>query len=133
MRGIPGVLALAVFSTFFAVACEDSKTAVKVLPPPPAVDVVSVVKSKVAPVNEFIGQTKAQDTVDLVARIEGFLTKRNFIEGQMVKSGDLLLQIEKDQYDADVEKAQGALAAVQAKLKDAQITYDRQATLWKQA
>lgn len=133
MRGVASVAAIAALSAFMAVSCDKAAEAPKPQAPKPAVVVAPVVKSKVTPEDEFIGQTKAQDTVDLVARVKGFLTKKNFTEGQMVKAGELLLQIEKDQYEADVEEAQGKLSAEQAKLNDALTTFTRQDTLWKQS
>ena len=90
------------------------------------------VKGEVLGSSEHIGQAKAYDDVDLIARVQGFLTKRNFIEGQMVKSGDLLYEIEKNEYVAKVESAQGALLKAQANQKNAQIEFDRQATLMRQ-
>jgi membrane fusion protein, multidrug efflux system len=131
MRSALSMAVFAAFASFSLVSCNEQKTE-KEAPLPPAVVVAPVVKSNVAPVDEYIGQTKAQDEVDLVARVQGFLTKRNFNEGQMVKEGELLFQIEKAQYEASVENCQGALAAVQAKCKDAVIDFNRQSTLWKQ-
>jgi len=96
------------------------------------VTVAPATKGEVLTSSEYIGQAKAYDDVDLIARVQGFLTKRNFIEGQMVKSGDLLFEIEKSEYVAKVESAQGALMKAQANQKNAQIEFDRQATLMRQ-
>ena len=53
-----------------------------------------------------ISNIRAYDSVDLVARVQGFLQKCNFQEGQMVKKGQLLYQIEPDQYEAAVSAAE---------------------------
>ena len=66
---------------------------VPVAPPPE----VEVLPATVGPIQESItaiGETRADEKVDLVARVEGFLKKRNFKEGQPVKKGDLLFEIE---------------------------------------
>ena len=68
----------------------------------------------VAPSNSFVGRIKAVDTVQLRARVEGFLEKVLFKEGQHVKTGDLLYQIEKTQYQAAVDQANANLAAAEA-------------------
>ncbi len=52
--------------------------------------------------------------MQLRARVEGFLEKVLFTEGQDVKSGDLLYQIEKTQYQARLDQANANLAAAEA-------------------
>ncbi len=111
--------------------CKDDKKNEKTQLPPTAVTVAEATNGTVTPVAEYIGQTIAQDTVDLAARVEGFLTKRFFIEGQTVKKGDMLFTIEKDTYEAAVTQAEGILLEAQAKLKDAEIEFVRMATLIK--
>ena len=61
--------------------------------------------------------------VDVRARVDGFLQKVAFTEGQAVKEGQLLFQIEPDQFQADVRAAEGALAQRQAEkeLADVQL------------
>src|SRR5262249_54163126 len=68
--------------------------------PPPAVGVRPAEYKGVSWAYEFVGRIKAINIVELRARVEGFLDKVAFIEGQDVKAGDLLYQIEKDQYQA---------------------------------
>jgi membrane fusion protein (multidrug efflux system) len=80
---------------------------------------------------EFVGRIKATDKVELRARVEGFLEKVLFREGQDVKTGDLLYQIEKAQFEAAVEQAKGNLAIAEAELVNAQRQYDRAVDLAK--
>ncbi len=101
-------------------------------PEPPG---VVVVPAKVAAISErstVIAQVKAYDSVDLVARVKGFLRKRNFKEGQPVKQGDQLFLIEQEQYRADVERAKAALLKALAGQKNATINYKRQKKLYEQ-
>jgi membrane fusion protein (multidrug efflux system) len=100
-------------------------------PPAPAVGVRPVVKQGVSESFEFVGHIKAVDKVELRARIEGFLEKVLFIEGQTVKAGDLLYQIEKVQYEALVEQAKANLAAAEAESVNAKLQYTRQLDLSK--
>jgi membrane fusion protein (multidrug efflux system) len=97
--------------------------------PPPAVTVVEVASQEIAPTITFTGRVQAVDKVDLIARVEGFLTARKFTEGDTVAAGDLLFTIEKGAYQAAVDEAQGLLDAAQGDLKLAQVERDRQAIL----
>jgi membrane fusion protein (multidrug efflux system) len=99
--------------------------------PAPAVGVRLVVQRGVSESFEFVGHIKAIDKVELRARIEGFLEKRLFREGQFVKEGELLYQIEKVQYAALVEQAKANLAAAEAESVNAKLQYDRQVDLSK--
>ncbi len=99
--------------------------------PAPAVGVRPVVERGVSESFEFVGHIKAIDKVELRARIEGFLEKRLFREGQFVKEGELLYQIEKVQYAALVEQAKANLAAAEAESVNAKLQYDRQLDLSK--
>ena len=99
--------------------------------PAPAVGVRLVVQKGVSESFEFVGHIKAVDKVDLRARVEGFLEKRLFREGEFVKTGDLLYQIEKVQYEALVEQAKANLASAEAESANAKLQYARQLDLSK--
>jgi membrane fusion protein (multidrug efflux system) len=60
-----------------------------------------------------------------VSRVEGFLQKRAFTEGQQVKTGDLLFVIERDTYQAAVDQAQAQLASAQATERNAALALQR--------
>jgi membrane fusion protein (multidrug efflux system) len=100
-------------------------------PPPPGVGVQLARMKSVAPSDSFVGRIKAIDTVQLRARVEGFLDKVLFKEGQHVKSGELLYQIEKTQYQAAVDQANANLAAAEAVVLNAQLQFNRAADLVK--
>jgi membrane fusion protein (multidrug efflux system) len=99
--------------------------------PPPAVGVQLAQMKGVTPSFDFVGRIKAVSTVQLRARVEGFLEKILFTEGQQVKTGDLLYQIEKTQYQAAVDQATANLAAAEAQELNAQLQYNRNAELVK--
>src|SRR5215468_4200842 len=82
--------------------------------PPPAVTVAPVATRQVTATGDFIGRVVAIDKVDVVARISGFIQERNFIEGQQVKTGDLLFRIEPDTYKAAVDQQKASLARAKA-------------------
>ncbi len=111
-------------------ACDDKKQAAAP-PPPPAVGVSVAAMKGVSRADEFVGRIQAIGIVGIRARVEGFLEKTLFTEGQDVKAGDLLYQIEKDQYQAAVEQAKANLAAAQATEVNAQLQYNRSLQLVK--
>ena len=71
--------------------------------PPPLVTVAKVTEQDVNPPAEYVGHMEAVQTVDLRARIEGFLEQVKFKEGSAVHAGDLLYVIEKAPYQAKVD------------------------------
>jgi RND family efflux transporter MFP subunit len=71
--------------------------------PPPLVTVAKVTEQDVNPPSEYVGHVQAVQTVDLRARIEGFLERVEFKEGSDVRAGDLLYVIEKAPYQAKVD------------------------------
>ena len=83
-------------------------------PPPTPVGVFVVDNQPTNPGLTFVGRVEAIDNVNLMARVEGFLTKRDFTEGQTVKAGDLLFTLEKGVYQAVVDSAQANLEKAQA-------------------
>ena len=128
LRGLALLAACATLS-----ACEPTTTKQSSAPPapPPGVGVVAVESRDVTPSLAFIGRVKAVQTYQVRARVEGFLTKIAYTDGQYVKAGQLLYQIEKTQYQAAVDQAKANIAAAKAVELNAQIAYNRAADLVK--
>ena len=110
---------------------KSAQAAAAATVPAPAVGVRPVVTKGVSQSFEFVGRIKATDKVELRARVEGFLEKVLFKEGQDVKTGDLLYQIEKAQFEAAVEQAKGNLSVAEAESTNAKLQYDRNLELSK--
>ncbi len=110
--------------------CEERKQAAAP-PPSPAVGVRPAAMKGVNESFEFVGRIKAVNKVDVRARVEGFLEKILFREGQDVKAGDLLYQIEKVQFQAQVDQAKANVASAEAEATNAQLQYDRNLELSK--
>jgi RND family efflux transporter MFP subunit len=94
-------------------------------PPAPAVTVSKPVRLAVADYLTATGSVAASQTVDLVARVEGYLRTVNFKDGSLVKAGELLFVIEPEPYQAK-------LASQQAQLLNAQSEYERQLRMIKE-
>jgi membrane fusion protein, multidrug efflux system len=125
------LLAVAVLMPLLIVGCDEKKAAQAPPPPPPSVGVTPAAVKGVSQAYNFVGRIKATDTVQLRARVEGFLQKVLFREGDDVKSGQLLYQIEKDQFQAQVDQAKANVAAAQATEVNAQLQYNRALELVK--
>jgi len=108
-------------------ACNKENTYVP--PPPPKVMVATPVRQPVQRYLEVTGNTAAVNSVDLEARVQGFLDTINYKDGALVKKGTLLFGIQRDQYEAQLDLQKAELAAAQATKANAQIEYQRQTQL----
>jgi membrane fusion protein (multidrug efflux system) len=119
-------LLMAVCLLFPLLAGCDEKKQAAAPPANPAVGVRPAAMKGVSQAFEFVGRIKAVEKVDVRARVEGFLEKVLFREGQDVKAGDLLYQIEKVQFQAQVDQAKANVASAEADATNAQAQYNRQ-------
>ena len=128
----PHRIALLVLALLLPVltGCDEHKQAAAP-PPPPAVGVSTAAMKGVSRSDQFVGRIQAIGIVQVRTRVEGFLEKVLFTEGQDVKAGDILYQIEKVQYQAQVDQAKANLAAAQATAVNAQLQYNRSLQLVK--
>jgi RND family efflux transporter MFP subunit len=82
--------------------------------------------------NEATGNTAALNSVDLVARVQGYLEKINYQDGARVKRGTLLFEIQRNTYEAQLEQAKASLASAQATALMDDLNYQRYVTLGQQ-
>ncbi|MPZ32779.1 MAG: efflux RND transporter periplasmic adaptor subunit [Rhodospirillales bacterium] len=101
-------------------------------PPPPEISVAVPLKQDVTPYEVMTGNTVAFATVDLVARVEGFLTSQSYVDGSPMKKGDTLFVIEQTMYKAQVKEAEAQLDGAKAKLVQSEAEFTRQETLLRQ-
>jgi RND family efflux transporter MFP subunit len=88
--------------------------------PPPVVMVSPPVEREITDYYEYTGRTAAVDTVEVRARVSGYLVKVNFQEGAVVKKGDLLFQSDPRPFQAVLDQAKGQVAQWEAKLARAE-------------
>src|ERR1700678_748823 len=98
-------------------------------PPPPKVTVAIPIEQQVIRYFEATGNTAAINTVDLVARVQGFVQAISYADGDYVKKGASLFTIEPEPYRLKVEAAQASLASARANLKQTEAEFQRQADL----
>jgi RND family efflux transporter MFP subunit len=107
-------------------ACEQNSF---VPPPPPKVEVAPPVQRTITRFLDATGNTAPIKTVDLVARVQGFLQSIDYQDGTFVKEGTTLFTIEPDTYKLKLEQAQAAEAGAQASLRQAEADFKRQSDL----
>ena len=100
-----------------------------VAPPPPQVGVALPLQQEVTRYLEATGNAAAVNTVNLVARVQGFLQKIEYKDGDEVKQGATLFVIEPEPYQLKLDQAEAAEAGAQATLIQTQAEYDRQVEL----
>jgi RND family efflux transporter MFP subunit len=98
-------------------------------PPPPKVAVATPVQQELSEYFESTGNMAAINTVDLVARVQGFVQAISYADGEFVKKGTSLFTIEPEPYKLKVESAKAAVTSAQATLKQNEAEYQRQADL----
>jgi RND family efflux transporter MFP subunit len=98
-------------------------------PPPPKVTVMAPVAQDVTRYFDSTGNAAAVNSVQLVARVQGFVQAISYADGQFVKKGTSLFTIEPEPYKLKVDAAKAAVVSSQATLTQTQAEYQRQADL----
>jgi len=100
-------------------------------PPAPPVTVAKPLVETLREWRDFTGQFEAQESVEIRARVSGYLESVNFTDGQLVKKGDLLFVIEPRPYEIALDSAKAQLDQAQAQLELAKVQLERTAQLRK--
>jgi multidrug efflux system membrane fusion protein len=120
-------VAVSLFALALLAGCGKKEEAAA--PPPPAVTVAQPTKRMTTDWDEFTGRFDAIQQVEVRARVTGFVRKVAFVDGAVVKTGDVLYEIDPRQYEAAAEQAQGQLDDARGRVLLAQRELDRATTL----
>ena len=110
-RGPPLAVALAALSALLVDACGSSG------PPPPRrvpVTAITLVARPISVIEEYPAQIEASNTVEIRPRVGGVLERQEAVEGQHVKAGQILFEIDPQPYRAALAQARAALAQSEA-------------------
>src|SRR5690349_21763280 len=118
--GLAALIGLVVLITVAGCSTKGEHSAAAAQPPPPTVIVAAVTQKTVPIYSEYVGQTRADNTVELRARVEGVLQKVYFREGAPVKKGQLLFTIDKRPFEAALQSAKATVTKALADLAQAQ-------------
>ena len=128
MKTRPQLLPLAILALLPAAACNKEPEA-QAPPPPPKVTVENVGTREVIDYIEHNGWLDSAQTVEVRARVRGHLDKVHFQDGQMVKAGDLLFELDPRPFQADLARAEALVVALQAQQDATQKEQKRQESL----
>lgn len=108
-------------SPVIALALVGALAACSKEPPPPQrpapmVSVLEIKPQTIPIMPTFVAQTESSQQVDIVARVSGFLDKIAYQEGDLVKEGQVLFQLDPKPFEAQLEAAKGELQAQEARL-----------------
>ncbi|HEV3218001.1 MAG TPA: efflux RND transporter periplasmic adaptor subunit [Vicinamibacterales bacterium] len=109
------IVAIGLFATGHSKAATKSAP-----PPPPEVGVIHVKGEDVATYREYPARTYARDLVEVRGRVDGYVDRRTFDIGSDVRAGQVLYVLDVRPYEAEVERAHGALAQATADIAQAE-------------
>lgn len=118
------IAAALVSIAMIGVGCSQPPPPIAKLPPP-EVTVAVPVQKELANYLEFTGRTEAIESVELRARVNGYLVSVNFEEGEDVEAGQLLFEIDPRPYEAALRAAEADVASAEAEQKKAQADVNR--------
>ena len=124
--GHSGRAAVAILALLALAGCEQNTF---VPPPPPKVAVALPVQRAITRYLETTGNTAPIKSVDLVARVQGFLQSIDYKDGDFVKEGTPLFIIEPETYKLKLDQAKAAEAGAEATVKQAEADFKRQTDL----
>lgn len=121
MRNLNQFLVLSLASLILA-SCNEPKQVQQVTPE------VSVIKAEPRDVpifSEFVGKTVSSRRIEIRSRVEGFLEKRLYEEGTMVQEGQVMFQMDRKPFEAQLRAAKAELEQQQARLTNAEANLAR--------
>src|SRR5262245_35338764 len=131
---VPSLVVISILAALGTMGCEYfGMSKAKSAPPPPPPPTVQVIETSARPAmiySEWVAETYSQDSVEVRARVNGYIEERRFNAGDQVKLGDVLYKLDDRPYKAQVDRAKGDLAQRQA---DLQFAHDQVQVLEAQA
>jgi len=125
----PIYLLLATGLAISLIGCQKKPQAAKPLPPP--VEVAPVTQADVPIYHEWIGVLDGLVNAQIRAQVTGYLVNQNYREGDPIKKGDLLFEIDPRPFKAALDQARGLLAQAEAKLGKTELDVKRYGPLVK--
>jgi RND family efflux transporter MFP subunit len=107
----------------FVAGCGDQKQAAA--PPPPGVTVAEPTKRTLFDFDEYVGRFVAVNSVEIRARVSGYLDQVHFTDGQLVKQGDLLFTIDRRTFKNALDQASANLTLARSNLAYTESDYGR--------
>jgi membrane fusion protein (multidrug efflux system) len=122
---MPAVALRSVVLSLVVLAAGCSKEAPPPQRPVPEVTVITVQPQSIPYTPNFVAQTESSRQVNIVARVSGYLDKIAYQEGEVVKEGQLLFQLDPKPFQAQLDAARGELQSQQARFTTAEANLGR--------
>jgi RND family efflux transporter MFP subunit len=103
-------------AAFAAAGCQPPPGPQAMELPPIEVPVATPLERRIVDAEEYPGKVGAVERVNVMARVDGYLTEIRFRPGQLVKKGDILFVIDRRPYQAALDVSKGQLAQAQARV-----------------
>src|SRR5262245_54436289 len=95
-------------------SARGGRAATPPAPPPPEVSIIRLAAEPVASYRDYPARTYARDLVEVRGRVDGYVDRRSFAIGSDVTAGQELYVLDRRPYEAEVERARGAVAQATA-------------------
>jgi membrane fusion protein, multidrug efflux system len=128
-RAVPFAILTVLAASLALAGCDNASMKAKAPPPLPAVTVARPLQKVITEWDEYTGRFASVATVEVRARVSGFIDSIHFKDGQIVKQGDLLFIIDPRPYRLAVEQAKGDVERARSKLEIASLDVERAAPL----
>ena len=109
MKGKSVFILMFLAAAFGLAGCQEEKKAAAP-PPPPEVEVAEVIQKDVPVYQEWVASMDGLVNATILAQVQGYLIKQNYKEGDFVKKGAMLFEIDPRPFQAAVDEARAALA-----------------------
>ena len=116
----PGLAGMGLIALLLALGACNRSPEVSATPRPPAVTVVTAARQRVPVYGQYVGQAEAVKTVEVRARVEGFIERQVVPDGADVRAGDLLFVIDPRPFETALRQAQANVARDTAQLRQAE-------------
>jgi len=124
------IIGIIIAASFLTLSCGSEKKASTT--PPPAVTVLEIIQKDMPVVFEHVAQTQSSHLVNIQARVSGFLDKRLYTEGAVVKEGQVLFKMDPKPFQVQLAQMKAALTKQEASLETARLSLARTKPLTEQ-
>jgi membrane fusion protein (multidrug efflux system) len=124
------IIGIIIATSFLTLSCGSEKKASTA--PPPAVTVLEVIQKDAPVIFEHVAQTQSSHLVNIQARVSGFLDKRLYTEGSVVKEGQVLFKMDPKPFQVQLAQMKAALTKQEAALETARLSLARTKPLTEQ-
>ncbi|MGD9975516.1 MAG: efflux RND transporter periplasmic adaptor subunit [Desulfatirhabdiaceae bacterium] len=130
--GVHHLLILLVMVTIIT-GCKKEEKSAAGPPPPPEVEVMTVIQKDVPVFADWVGTTDGLINASIRAQVQGYLIKQNYQEGDNVKKGQILFEIDPREYQAAVDRSKAVLQQAMAALEQSRAEVGVQTARWDTA